>query len=169
MNDVRTISGWKIVAILLVLVIIAGGTVIWLKYNQDRVIEISLVPQTSPTGEIYIGGEVNNPGFYSLYADDGIEGVVAAAGGITDSAAPGQFELIVPGNTEEESTQLVNINRAEIWLLESLPGVGPVKAQAIVEYRQQNGPFRNTQEIMEVDGFGEASFEQIKHLITVGE
>ena len=169
MNDVRTISGWKIIAILLVLVIIAGGTVIWLKYSQDRAIEISLAPQPSPTGEIYIGGEVNNPGFYSLYADDDIEGVVAAAGGITDSAAPGQFELIVPGNTEEESTQLVNINRAEIWLLESLPGVGPVKAQAIVEYRQQNGPFRNTQEIMEVDGFGEASFEQIKHLITVGE
>ena len=169
MNNVRVISGWRIIAILLVLVIIAGGTVIWLKYSQDRAIKISLAPQPSPTGEIYIGGEVNNPGFYSLYADDDIEGVVAAAGGVTDNADPGQFELIVPGNTEEESTQLVNINRAEAWLLESLPGVGPVKAQAIVEYRQQNSPFRNILEIMEVDGFGEASFEQIKHLITVGE
>jgi len=169
MDNVRTISGWKIVAILLVLVIIAGGTVIWLKYSQDRAIEISLAPQPSPTGEIYIGGEVNNPGFYSLYADDDIEGVVAAAGGVTANADPGQFELIVPGNTEEESTQLVNINRAEIWLLESLPGVGPVKAQAIIEYRQHNGPFRNIYEIMEVDGFGEASFEQIEHLITVEE
>ena len=169
MNNVRVISGWKVIAILLVLVIIAGGIVIWLKYSQDRAIEISLAPQPSPAGEIYIGGEVNNPGFYSLYADDDIEGVVAAAGGVTDNADPDQFELIVPGNTEEESTQLVNINRAEAWLLESLPGVGPVKAQAIVEYRQQNGSFRNIHEIMEVDGFGEASFEQIEYLITVGE
>ncbi len=167
MNNVRVISGWKIIAVLLVLIIIAGGNVIWLRYSQSRAIEISLTPEPSPTGEIYIGGEVNNPGFYSLYADDDIEGVVAAAGGVTDNADPGQFELIVPGNTEEESPQLVNINRAEAWLLESLPGVGPIKAQAIVEYRRQNGPFCSIHEIMEVDGFGEASFEQIKHLITV--
>jgi competence protein ComEA len=169
MNDVRVISGWKIIAILLVLIIIAGGTVIWVKYSRSRAIEISLAPQPNPTGEIYIGGEVNNPGFYSLYADDDIEGVVAAAGGLTDNADPGQFGLIVPGNTEEESPQLVNINRAEAWLLESLPGVGPVKAQAIVEYRRQNGPFCSIYEIMEVDGFGETSFQQIEHLITVGE
>ena len=169
MNNVRVISGWKIFAILLVLVIVAGGTVIWLKYSQDRAIEISLVPESSPTGEIYVGGEVNNPGFYSLFANDDIEGVVAAAGGVTEKADPGQFELIVPGNTEEESPQLVNINRADAWLLESLPGIGPVKAQAIVNYRQQNGPFNNVHDIMEVDGFGEASFEQIKYLITVGE
>jgi competence protein ComEA len=169
MNNVRVISGLKIIAVLLVLVIIAGGTVVWVKYSQDEAIEISLVPQPDPTGEIYIGGEVNNPGIYSLYPDDDIQGVVAAAGGVTGNADPGRYELIVPGDTEEESPQLVDINRAEAWLLESLPGVGPVKAQAIVEYRQQNGPFRSIQEIVEVDGFGEASLEQIKHLITVGE
>jgi competence protein ComEA len=169
MNGVRVISGWKIIAILLVVVIIAGGTVIWLKYRRGTAIEISLASEPSPTGEIYIGGEVNNPGFYPLYTDDNIEGVIAAAGGVTDNADPGQFELIVPGNGEEESIQLVNINRAEAWLLESLPGVGPVKAQAIVAYREQNGPFRSIYEIMEVEGFGEASFEQIKHLITVAD
>lgn len=169
MNDVRVISGWGIIAILLVLVIIAGSIVIGFKYSRGGAVEISLSPESSPTGEIYIGGEVNNPGFYSLYTDDDIEGVIAAAGGVTDDANPGQYELIIPGTTEEESPQLVDINRAEAWLLESLPGVGPVKAQAIVAYRQQNGPFHSIHEIMEVDGFGEASFEQIKHLITVGE
>ena len=169
MNNVRVISGWKVIAVLLVLVIIAGGAVIWIKYGQDEAIEISLVPDPSSTGEIYIGGEVNNPGIYSLYPDDNIAGMVAAAGGITDNANPDRYELIIPGNTEEESPQLVNINRAEAWLLESLPGVGPVKVQAIIDYRQQNGPFSNIHAIMEVDGFGEASFEQIKHLITVGE
>ncbi len=169
MNNVRVISGWKIIAVLLVLVIIAGGAVIWIKYGQDEAIEISLVLDPSSTGEIYIGGEVNNPGLYPLYPDDDIQGMVAAAGGVTDNANPGQYELIIPGNPEEESPQLVNINRAEAWLLESLPGIGPVKAQAIVEYRQQNGPFSSIYEIMEVEGFGEASFEQIEHLITVRE
>ena len=169
MDNVKVISGWKIIAILLVLVIVAGGTVIGFKYSQGGAIEISLAPEPSPTGEIYIGGEVNNPGYYSIYTDDDIEGLVAAAGGVTDEANPGQYELIIPRNIEDESPQQVNINRAEAWLLESLPGVGPVKAQAIVEYRHQNGPFSSIQEIMEVDGFGEVSFEQIKHLITVGE
>ncbi len=169
MDNVRVISGWKIVIVLLVLVIITGGIVIGFKYNRGGTIEISLTPEPSPAGEIYIGGEVNNPGYYSIFAADDIAGMIAAAGGITDNAEPGRYELIIPGNGEEESPQLIDINRAEAWLLESLPGVGPVKAQAIVDYRQQNGPFRNIYEIMEVEGFGQASFERIKHLITVGE
>jgi competence protein ComEA len=169
MDNVRIINGWKIIAVLLVLVIIAGGIAIGLKYSRSEAVEISLTPEPSIAAEIYIGGEVNNPGFYSMYADDDIEGMIAAAGGITDNAGPGRYELIIPGSGEEESPQLVDINRAEAWLLESLPGVGAVKAQAIIEYRQKNGPFRNIYEIMEVEGFGEASFERIKHLITVGE
>jgi competence protein ComEA len=169
MDNVRVISGWKIIVILLVLIIIAGGIAIGFKYSRNDSIEISLAPETSFAGEIYIGGEVNNPGFYSIFSDDDIEGMIAAAGGITDNAEPGRYELIIPGNTQEESSQLVDINRAEAWLLESLPGVGPVKAQAIIEYREKNGPFRNIYEIMEVEGFGEASFERIKNFITVGE
>lgn len=154
MNDVRVISGWKIIAVLLVLVIIAGGVAIGFKYNRGGAVEILLTPEPSIAGEIYIGGEVNNPGFYSMYTDDDIEGMIAAAGGITDNAEPGRYELIIPESGEEESPQLVDINRAEAWLLESLPGVGTVKAQAIIEYRQENGPFRNIYEIMEVEGFG---------------
>ena len=169
MNTVRVISAGKIIAILLVLVIIAGGVVFWLKYNQDQAIEISLAPASPSNGEIAIGGEVNNPGVYPLYQDDDIAGLIAAAGGITDNADTGRLQLIVPGNSGEESSQLININRAEAWLLESLPGIGPVKAQAIVEYRQQNGPFRNIQELMKVEGIGESTFEKIRHLITVEE
>jgi competence ComEA-like helix-hairpin-helix protein len=169
MNTTRIINGWIIVVILLVLIIIAGGIIIWSKYSPNRAIEISLAPPQNQNGEIYIGGEVNNPGVYPLYEEDDIAGLIAAAGGTTDTAGPGRLELIVPGSTGEESSQLIDINLAEAWLLEGLPGIGPTKAQAIVVYREQNGPFRNIQELTKVAGIGAASFEQIKHLITVGE
>jgi competence protein ComEA len=169
MNTTRVINGWVIVVILLAAIIIAGGIITWLKYSPSRAIEVHLAPPQDLIGEIYIGGEVNNPGVYPLYGGDDIAGLIAAAGGTTGKAAPGRIELVVPGDTEEQSTQLINVNLAEAWLLEALPGIGATKARAIVEYREQNGPFRNIQELTEVAGIGTASFEQIKHLITVGE
>lgn len=168
-NTTRVVNGWIIIAILLASVIIAGGVIIWSKYSPNQAIEISLAPTQNQNGEIYIGGEVNNPGIYSLYGEDDITGLIAAAGGTTDAADSGRLELIVPGSTGEESPQLININLAEAWLLEALPGIGAVKAEAIIAYREQNGPFRNIQELTKVEGIGAASFEQIKHLITVGE
>jgi competence protein ComEA len=165
----KAANGWVIVAVLLVVVIIAGGVVIWSKYRPGTAIEISLPSAQPRPGEIYIGGEVNNPGIYPLYADDDIAGLIAAAGGITGDADGENLELIVPGSGEVASSQLININLAEAWLLEMLPGIGAVKAQAIIEYRERNGPFRNIQELSEVDGIGESTLEQIEHLITVAE
>jgi competence protein ComEA len=169
MEAMRVINGWIIVVILLAVVIIAGGIIIWSKYSPDGAIEITLAMPQNQNGEIYIGGEVNNPGVYPLYEEDDIAGLIAAAGGTTDTTAPGRLELIVPGNTEAESPQLVDINLAEAWLLEALPGIGAVKAEAIVAYREESGPFRNIQELTEVTGISSGTVEQIKHLIAVGE
>jgi competence protein ComEA len=66
-----------------------------------------------------------------------------------------------------EDTQKININRAEAWLLEALPGIGPTKAKAIIEYRQKNGFFRNVDELTKVNGISAALLEQIKPLVTV--
>ena len=169
MNTTRIINGWIIVVILLAVIIITGGIIILLKYSPSRAIEISLVPPQNQNGEIYIGGEVSNPGIYPLNDEDDITGLIAAAGGTTDAAEPGRLELIVPGSTEAVSPQLIDINIAEAWLLEALPGIGAVKAEAIVAHREQNGPFRNIQELTEVAGIGSGTLEQIKHLITVGD
>ena len=169
MKTDRIINGWVIIATLLVLVIIAGGVFIWLNYSGGRPLEISLSPSPEPIGEIYIGGDVHNPGYYDLFTDDDVEGLIAAAGGITGDGELNQFELNVSGDDAGESSQLININTAEAWLLESLPGIGTVKAQAIIDYREQNGHFRNIQELMKVEGIGLASFETIRHLITVAE
>ena len=169
MNTTRIINGWIIIIILLAVIIIAGGIIIWSKYSPNRAMEISLATPKNQNGEIYIGGEVNNPGIYPLYDKDNITGLIAAAGGTTDDAESGRLELIVPGSTTDESPQLININLAEAWLLQALPGIGAVKAEAIVAHREQNGPFRNTQELTKVAGIGTASLEQIEHLITAGD
>jgi len=55
----------------------------------------------------------------------------------------------------------VNVNSADAaTLARELDGIGPAKAQAIVEYRQQNGPFRNADDLLKVDGIGNRVLEQ---------
>src|SRR5229473_3758890 len=56
----------------------------------------------------------------------------------------------------------VNINTATKEQLDALPGIGPVKAQAIVDYRTKNGPFKTLEDIKKVNGIGDATFDKIK-------
>lgn len=64
---------------------------------------------------------------------------------------------------------VVNINSASQKQLEELPGVGPAKAKAIIDYRKKHGPFKAVEDIKKVDGIGDATYEQIKgDLVTKG-
>lgn len=56
----------------------------------------------------------------------------------------------------------VNVNSATKEQLESLNGIGPVKAQAIIDYRAKNGPFKKLEDLKNVDGIGDATFEKIR-------
>src|SRR5512141_3060751 len=56
----------------------------------------------------------------------------------------------------------VNVNSATREQLESLNGIGPVKAQAIIDYRAKNGPFRSLEDLKKVDGIGDATFDKIR-------
>lgn len=64
---------------------------------------------------------------------------------------------------------VVNINSASQKQLEELPGIGPAKARAIIDYRKKNGPFKSAEDIRKVDGIGDATYDQIKgDLVTKG-
>ena len=154
------INFWTLIIIFLIAVVITGSIIIWSRYSQSQPIEISLVPNPELQGEIYIGGAVNNPGFYPLKADDSLEALIQAAGRINSSADLSQLKLYIP-LVGEEPPQKINLNRAEAWLLQALPGIGEVRAQTIMDYRRQNGKFHNTNELIKVEGIGAATYEQI--------
>ena len=160
---------WILITVLLIAIIVIGGIIAWSKYSPSHSIEISLPVSQELQCEIYIGGEVMNPGFYSLKIGDSIEELIQAAGGTTDDADLARLKLYIHQLGEEEPPQKININRAEAWLLEALPGIGQSKAQAIIAYRQQNGDFGSITEITEVEGIGPTIYEEIKDLITVAD
>ena len=71
------------------------------------------------------------------------------------------------GQTEEKKSEKVNINKATQAELEGLPGIGPATAIKIINYRNENGKFKNIEDIKEVSGIGDAKYENIKDLICV--
>jgi competence protein ComEA len=85
-----------------------------------------------------------------------------------DSSAP--FEVVPETDSPAPpiSGDLIDINTATLEELESLPGIGSATAEKIIEFRDQNGPFQQIEDIMNVSGIGPATFDQIKDLITVG-
>ena len=146
---------------------------------------------------VYLCGEVCNPGVYVLQAGSRLYQAVEEAGGLTANARAEAVNLArilvdseqiyIPNISEsidqiENETQnvissaavssalsdgLLNINQASESDLMQLPGIGQVKAAAIVTYRNSNGPFSSIEKIKNVPGIKEAAFEKIKGMITV--
>ncbi len=158
------------ITVFLLIAAIAGGIRLAVQHSRSQPVEIVL-SQTEPpklSGELYIGGAVANPGVYSLKEGDTLQTLLSDAGIETD-ADRSHIELYIPREGEDQSSQKIDINRAEPWLLEALPGIGEVLAQRIVDYRSENGPFRRIEDLLKVSGIGEATFEKIKDFITVSD
>jgi competence protein ComEA len=163
---------WTPLTILLVVIIALSSIFAWSRYRATKAKEISLgiiYPAEEYSGEIYVGGSVANPGFYPLEANDSIETLIQAAGGIADSSTATVIKLQISGAADEESPQKVNLNRAEGWLLEALPGIGEERTEAIIDYRLEHGPFRSINELTKVSGIGTKTLEQVKPLICVAD
>jgi competence protein ComEA len=91
----------------------------------------------------------------------GVTAPPGAAGGPPGGAAP-------DGSTGGAAAGgKVNLNTATLAELDSLPGVGPVLAQRILDHREKNGPFRTVSDLRQVDGIGDTRYEQLKDLVTV--
>lgn len=142
-----------------------------------------------------IDGCVNKPGVYSFKKDDRIKDIVELAGGFTQDAdtknvnlamkLKDEMKIHIPSKTEtskeqnndtqssdivtikdNNSSNLVNINTADSNKLQTLPGIGPSKAKKIIEFREKN-QFKKIEEIKNVDGIGDKTFESLKSLITI--
>lgn len=140
---------------------------------------------------VYITGAVPRPGVYALPKNARVQDAISAAGGFLAEAEKSQINLAAlledgekldvpflegaspilgtPGPTVVAvTTELVNINTASAAELDTLPGIGPSLAQRIIDYRQQNGPFINAEDIINVPGIGAGNYERFKDMITVG-
>jgi len=104
-----------------------------------------------------------------------ISDAIDAAGGFTPDADRSAVNLAATLRDGDQvhiyklgdMPQKIDINTAEVWLLESLPGIGETLAQRIVDYRIAHGYFQSIDDLTEVDGIGAAVFEKIKDKITV--
>jgi len=159
-----------IIVVSLIALIIIGGVLLYQKQPWSKEpLEIVLTnptPVLEPEAEIYVAGAVVWPGWYPLDGDS-LEEAIMNAGGATSDADLGRIKLYVYESDASFESQKIDINRAGAWLLEALPGVGATLAQRIVDYRNQNGPFDRVEDLMEVDGIGQAKYDGLKDLITV--
>ena len=73
----------------------------------------------------------------------------------------------IEATAEQDADSGVDLNTATLQQLTTLPGIGPVKAQAIVDYREGTGQFQSIEEVMDVKGIGPATYESIRDLIRV--
>ncbi len=134
---------------------------------------------------IHIVGAVRNPGVYTLQEGDRVLEAVEMSGGFSEDAygdgvnlaariydgqqiyIPREGEEVPPAAFQGTQTQKININTATQIDLETLPGIGPAKAGAIIQDREKNGPFKSVEELTRVTGIGDKTLEGMKDFITI--
>lgn len=164
----------------------AGVLVLFSKQpGQGQPLQI-LLPTPTATSKgamkVYVSGAVQRPGVYELRPDDRVEDALQAAGGPTQEADLERINLALRVRDEQQvhiprrgetqpagaapgEPQKININTAPAELLDTLPGLGPVRSQRIVESRNKEGPFRSTQDMVERKLIPAATYEEIKDRI----
>lgn len=142
-----------------------------------------------------VKGQIKQPGVYQADTSERVIDVISRAGGLTDKADQGMVNfaehvedemiIYIPAKGEEgfsvptsaggnpaasngsQKESKVNINKADETELQNLPGVGPAKAAAIVEYRNTSGPFKTVDDLKNISGIGDKTFEKLKDLIGI--
>jgi competence protein ComEA len=143
-----------------------------------------------------VKGQVALPGVYTSIQGERVIDVIKRAGGLTENAdeslvnfaehvqdamviyipAKGEEGTAVPSGTTVNPSNTgggssnqakININKADETQLQNLPGIGPAKAAAITEYRETSGLFKSVEDLKNISGIGDKTFEKLKDLITV--
>jgi competence protein ComEA len=147
-------------------------------------------PGAAGTVVIDVEGAVRRPGLLTLPRGSRVADALRAAGGVrpgTSTAGANLARLLVDGEqlvigpqpsgsagaaagaptTSGQQSGLVDLNTATVEQLDSLPGVGPVLAQRIVDWRTAHGPFRDVAQLREVDGIGERKYSELAARVRV--
>ena len=111
---------------------------------------------------VNLAQRVQDEGYYYIPREGETPPPVAASPNLSNSPLSSDF----PGNSGA-GDGLIDLNTATLEALTTLPGIGPARAQAIVAYREQNGPFVSVEQVMEVSGIGPATYESIRDLVKV--
>ena len=154
--------------------------------------DVALAPPVAPPTEttatrvvVDVVGAVRRPGLYRLREGARIADAVARAGGATRKADLALINLAAPLADGEQvvvpargaaaagaapaagaaSTGPVHLSSATLEQLDALPGIGPVTAQKILDYRQKHGAFTSVDELDAVPGIGPARLEQLQDLV----
>jgi competence protein ComEA len=160
---------WLLVTGILILIIIGSSITIGLRHDNGQPIQIIPPDEVQFEGLIYVEGSVISPGTYPFQSGDTFGSLIQASGGTDSNADFSRIQLYIPGLDSNQQSQKIDINRADSWLLQALPGIGEVRALAIIDYRQQNGHFHCIEDITNVSEINESTFEKIRPLITVAE
>jgi competence protein ComEA len=132
---------------------------------------------------VHITGAVNNPGVVSLNQDARLIEAIEMVGGLTETADVESLNLArklhdeekihvpvtgeVPKTAAASENSKININTASLEELKSLPGIGDVIAQGIIDYREKNGGFKELEELKNVTRIGDKIYEGISGSISI--
>ncbi|PID02197.1 comEA protein [Sporosarcina sp. P2] len=158
--------------------------------NKELEAPIELVAEAVSVAILVdVKGAVKHPGLYSMQDGDRLLDAVDKAGGYTEAAdtrllnhaqrlqdesviyvpiageEPPVYEQPASSSSTDSSTAKVNINTANESDFQTLPGIGPAKAMAIVQYREEHGPFSQLDGMKSVSGIGDKTFEKLEPLI----
>jgi len=145
-----------------------------LELNTAGVEELQLLPGIGPVkAEAILSYRESKGGFASVEELLEVSGI-----GERTLGKIKEYVIVNPQNVQNSTgsknrivseKQLLNVNLASQEELERLPGIGPVKAKAIVDFREKNGPFKSVEDLVQIPGIGEKTLEKLLPYITVFE
>lgn len=139
MNDLVYKYRFLIGSVLIAVILIGSGLIVWQKYGQKHNTKDSEIEALKQQNELL------------------------------RTQLAGQTQQVAGAETSQAEGEKININSADLASLDKIPSVGPAIAQRIIDYREQNGGFTTIEDIKNVKGIGDATFEKMKDMITVGE
>ncbi len=175
---------------LVVLVAVAAFAVLQVPRRPALQVVSPAMPPSPPSIKVHVAGAVQSPGVYQLAADARVEDALKAAGGPSSGADVSSLNLAAPlkdgqqmavpqigavapapppaaASAPSVQSSKLDLNRASRAELEALPGIGPVTAQKLLDYKAKQGRFASVEELKDQKLVNASTYEKIRDLVEV--